>query len=271
MKKHQAFFIYCLLVGLLISIAIFADKIAPHDPYQGVLANALQGPSREYPLGTDRLGRCLLSRIIFGMRASLTMALTLVSCIFVVGTVLGTIAGYSDGVIDAVLMRISDMMVSFPGLVLAIAIAGIMGSSMVYTVIALGVINWPKYAKLSRSLVQKIKSSDYIAAAIVTGTKTHRLLLQYILPNIVPTMIITAVMDIGSMMLELAALSFLGFGAQPPTPEWGVMLNEGRQFMQTDPRLILFPGLAIVITVVIFNLFGDGLRDVLDPRKGSIS
>ncbi|WFA09306.1 nickel transporter permease [Tissierella sp. Yu-01] len=266
-KRNKIFAVYLLLAVTLILIAVFAEYITPNNPYEGVLENSLNPPSDQYPLGTDKLGRCLLSRIIFGMRESLKLSLSLVLVIFTVGTSLGVIAGYFHGVVDMVIMRISDIMISFPGVVLAIAIAGLMGSSMMYTVIALAAINWPKYAKLSRSLVHRIKKNEYISAAVVTGTKTHNILLHYVVPNIIPTMIVTAVMDIGTMMLELAGLSFLGFGAQPPTPEWGLMLNEGRQFLQINPGLIIFPGVAIIITVIIFNLLGDSLRDILDPRQ----
>ena len=158
------------------------------------------------------------------------------------------------------------LMVSFPGMVLAIAIAGILGASIQNAVLAISMVSWTKYARLARSLVLKIRHRDYVAAAVVTGSKTPYILLRYMLPNALPTLIITGATDIGSMMLELAGLSFLGFGAQAPTPEWGLMLNEGRAYMAAAPWLMIFPGLAIFLVVVVFNLFGDGLRDVLDPR-----
>ena len=187
--------------------------------------------------------------------------------ILVVGTFLGILAGYFGGWVDAVIMRISDMMIAFPGLVLAIAVAGILGPSMRNAVIAISLVSWPKYARLARSLVMKIRHTDFVAAAIVTGSKTPYMLWKYMFPNTVTTLVITAATDIGSMMMELAALSFLGFGAKPPTPEWGQMLNEGRSFIQTAPWMMLYPGLAIFITVVVFNMLGDSLRDILDPRN----
>ena len=159
------------------------------------------------------------------------------------------------------------MKLVLPAVTLAIAIAGMLGPSLFNTVIALAVVSWTKYARLSRSLVLKIKNSVYISAAVVTGARTGRVLGGYVVPNIIPTMIVTAAMDVGTMMLELAALSFLGLGAQPPTPEWGLMLNEGRQYLQTAPWLMLFPGIAIFMVVSVFNLMGDGLRDILDPRQ----
>ena len=168
---------------------------------------------------------------------------------------------------DAVIMRIADMMLAFPGLVLALAVAGIMGASIKNAIIAIVVVSWTKYARLARSLVLKIRDRDYVSAAIVTGSKTPYMLLRYMLPNALPTLIITAATDVGSMMLELAAMSFLGFGAKPPAPEWGYMLNEGRACMQSAPWLMIFPGLAIFIVVVVFNMLGDSVRDILDPKS----
>ena len=184
-----------------------------------------------------------------------------------IGSVLGVIAGYFGGIVDAVIMRIADMMLAFPGLVLALAVAGIMGASIKNAIIAIVVVSWTKYARLARSLVLKIRDRDYVAAAIVTGSKTPYMLLRYMLPNALPTLIITAATDIGSMMLELASMSFLGFGAKPPAPEWGYMLNEGRACMQTAPWLMIFPGLAIFVVVVVFNMLGDSIRDILDPKN----
>ncbi len=266
-RQNRLFAICGILAVVIVLIAVFAPWIAPHDPYETIMQNALRPPSAEYPCGTDQLGRCELSRIIYGTRASLEMTLTLVVIVFAAGTFLGMAAGYFGGAVDAVIMRISDMMISFPGMVLAIAIAGMLGPSLFNTVIALAVVSWTKYARLSRSLVLKIKNSVYISAAVVTGARTGRVLGGYVVPNIIPTMIVTAAMDVGTMMLELAALSFLGLGAQPPTPEWGLILNEGRQYLQTAPWLMLFPGIAIFMVVSVFNLMGDGLRDILDPRQ----
>jgi ABC-type dipeptide/oligopeptide/nickel transport system permease subunit len=159
------------------------------------------------------------------------------------------------------------MMLAFPGLVLALAVAGIMGASVRNAILAIALVTWPKYARLARSLVMKIRHRDYVEAAVVTGSKTTYMLTKYMLPNALPTLVITAATDIGSMMLELAALSFLGFGAVPPTPEWGLMLSEGRAYMQSAPWLMVFPGLAIFVTVVVFNMLGDSLRDILDPKN----
>ncbi len=266
-KKNKQFSFFFLLVILLIFVAVFAPVIAPQDPYVSDLKNALQAPNSEHWFGTDKLGRDIFSRVIYASRISLPATLTLVAIIFVAGTILGTLAGYFGGWVDAVIMRLSDMMISFPGMVLAIAVAGIMGASIKNAVIAIAIVSWSKYARLARSLVMKIRHEDYVYAAIVTGSKTGYILRKYMLPNVIPTLVITAATDIGGMMLELAGLSFLGFGAKAPTAEWGLMLNEGRTYMQNAPWMMIYPGLAIFIVVVIFNLLGDSLRDVLDVRE----
>lgn len=266
-KKNPTFILYCVLALVVVLVAVFAPLIATHDPYAAVLADAVQPPSSEHWFGTDKMGRDLFSRVIFGARTSLTAAIALVAIIVVAGTALGIVAGYFGGIVDAVIMRLSDMMISFPGMVLAIAVAGILGANIKNAVVAIAIVSWTKYARLARSLVLKIKNRDYIAAARVTGSKTGHILWSYMLPNALPTIVITGATDIGSMMLEIAGLSFLGFGAQSPTAEWGLMLNEGRAFMTAAPWLMIFPGLAIFITVVVFNLLGDSLRDVLDPRS----
>lgn len=265
--RNKTFTIFAILAILLILMAIFAPLVTGGiDPTKGSLADAIKAPSAEHIFGTDKMGRDIFARVVYGARVSLVAAFGVVALSFVVGTVLGIISGYFRGIVDSVIMRIADMMVSFPGLVLAMAVAGILGASIGNAIIAVSVVTWPKYARLARSLVLKIRDRDYVAAAVVTGSKTPYILMRYMLPNALPTLIITAATDLGSLMLELAGLSFLGFGATPPTPEWGLMLSEGRAYMQSAPWLMIFPGLAIFITVVIFNMLGDSLRDILDPR-----
>lgn len=266
LKEHKTFRFTTLLVVLLIALVVLAPVIAPYNPLEAVMKDANQAPSMAHLFGTDKLGRDVLSRILYGGAYSLSSVLVLVAIIFCVGTFLGLVAGYFGGIIDTVIMRIADMMISFPGVILAIAIAGIMGGSLVNAMIALTAVTWTKYARLSRSMVLKIRKRDFVDAAIVSGGTSSHILWSHIMPNVVPILVITAVSDIGAMMMELAGLSFLGFGSQPPAPEWGLMLNEGRQQLQTAPWLMIFPGLAIFISVVIFNLWGDALRDVLDPR-----
>jgi ABC-type dipeptide/oligopeptide/nickel transport system permease subunit len=237
------------------------------DPTKGNISNSIMAPSGEHPFGTDKMGRDIFVRVLYGARVSLSSTLILVGLVFVIGTLLGILAGYFGGWVDAVIMRIADMMIAFPGLVLAIAVAGILGPSMRNAVIAIALVSWPKYARLARSLVMKIRHTDFVAAAQVTGSKTPYMLWKYMLPNTITTLVITAATDIGTMMMELAALSFLGFGAQPPTPEWGKMLNDGRSLIQTAPWTVIYPGLAIFVTVVVFNMLGDSLRDILDPKS----
>lgn len=266
-KENKAFRLSSILVFLLLAITVLTPFIAPYDPLDAIMREANSAPSAAHLFGTDKLGRDVLSRILYGASYSLTSVLGLVAVIFVVGTTLGVIAGYFGGVVDVVIMRIADMMISFPGIILAIAIAGILGGSLINAMIAMLCVTWTKYARLARSMVLKIKKKDFVDAAVVSGGSALHILWVHILPNILPLMIITAAADIGAMMMELAGLSFLGFGSQPPAPEWGLMLNEGRQQLQTAPWLMFFPGLAIFITVVVFNLWGDSLRDVLDPRQ----
>lgn len=266
LKTHKQFTVFSFLAVLIVLTAVFAPVIAPRDPIYAVMNDSLKAPCAEYICGADKLGRDVLSRVIFGTRSSLTMTLSLVAVVFVVGTSLGVISGFFGGAVDEIIMRISDMMISFPGLVLAIAIAGLLGPNMVNAVLAIAAVSWTKYARLSRSLVIKVKNSVFIEAAVLSGTKTHNIILRHILPNIISTMIITAASDIGTMMLELASLSFLGFGAQAPTPEWGLMLNEGRAYISKAPWLMIYPGVAIVIVVVVFNMLGDSIRDILDPK-----
>lgn len=265
-KTNRAFAVTSVLVLVLIAIAFAAPVLAPYDPTHAAMKDAFLEPGAQHFFGTDKLGRDCFSRVLYGARASLTGVLVLVASVFVVGTTMGVVSGYFGGKVDMVIMRISDMMISFPGMILAIAIAGIMGGSLVNAVFALTIVSWTKYARLSRSMVLKVKRRDFVEAAIVNGGTSPHILWVHILPNILPMMVITAAADIGALMMELAGLSFLGFGSQPPAPEWGLMLNEGRQQLQTAPWLMFFPGLAIFVTVVVFNLWGDNLRDVLDPR-----
>ena len=266
-KKNKAFCLFALLALLIILGAVFAPVLTGGvSPTDAVLRDALQAPSAKHICGTDKLGRDVFARVIYGARTSLTATFAVVAIIFVLGSVLGVLAGYFGGWVDTIIMRIADMMVSFPGMVFAIAIAGILGASVKNAVIAVALVSWTKYARLARSLVLKIRNRDFVSAAIVTGSKTPYILIKYMLPNVIPTLVITAATDIGGMMLELAGLSFLGFGAKAPTPEWGLMLNEGRQFISNAPWMMFYPGLAIFVVVVVFNLLGDALRDVLDPR-----
>ncbi len=266
MGKNTQLKIFLALAVIVVLIAIFAPFIVPNDPFKQ-LGPSLQRPSKLYIFGTDQLGRDLFSRVIYGARYSIFMTLTLMFIIFAVGTVLGVIAGYFGGIIDTVIMRLGDMMIAFPGLILAIAIAGLLNPSVKNSIIAIAAVTWTKYARLARSMVLKIKQELYVKAAKITGSKDYSIIFKYIIPNMITTMIVTAVSDMGTLMLEIAALSFLGFGAQPPTPEWGAMLNEGRATLSRAPWMMMYPGLAIVIVVIIFNMLGDSVRDLVDVKS----
>lgn len=265
-KRKRLLYLYLALAAGVILIALLAPLLVTHDPQQAILTDAVQAPGSNHFFGTDRMGRDLFSRVLYGAGTSLSSTLILVLSIFLAGGILGILAGYIGGITDTVIMRISDMMVSFPGMALAIAMAGVMGPSITNAIIAITMVSWTKYARLARSLVLKIKYQDYILAARISGTSSIHILLRYMCPSVLPTLVITAATDMGGMMLELAGFSFLGLGAQSTSIEWGYMLNEGRAYMESAPWLMIFPGLAIFLTVVVFNLLGDSLRDVLDPR-----
>lgn len=266
---RQKMIFFGILVLGVICAAAFAPWLCPYDPYEQDLSAALQPPGAEHLLGTDRYGRDMLSRVIMGSRTSVFSALFLVLAITAVGSTVGTISGYHGGKLDAVLMRISDVFLSFPGMVFAVAAAGVMNGGMMNAVAALACISWPKYARIARSQVIAVKGTSFIAAAKLSGSGSGKIMIKHIVPNIAGPVIVTAALDIGTMMMELAGLSFLGLGAAPPTAEWGSMMSSGRSMLQTSPWVILAPGCAIFLTVMVFNLAGDTVRDILDPRRKS--
>ena len=259
-------FFLALVAGLLF-IACFGQYIVPYDPYAQDLNNALQAPSGSHLLGTDRYGRDLFTRIIVGAQTTIFSALALVAGITIIGTIVGIICGYVGGWIDSLLMRISDIFLAFPEMVFAIAIAGVLNGGVWSAAIAVGLIAWPRYARVARSQVLSMKNHQYMNAAKLTGTPWYKMIVKHIMPNIMGPIIVTAALDIGAMIMNLAGLSYLGLGVVPPTPEWGSMMSEGRSMLQTSPWIVLAPGLAIFITVVIFNLLGDTVRDILDPKQ----
>ena len=263
----QKCIILCILVGLVLLTAIFAEYIVPYDPYAQDLSNALLPPGGKHLLGTDRYGRDMLSRVIMGGQTTIFSSLLLVLIIMVVGTMIGIICGYHGGKVDTLLMRISDVFLAFPGMVFAIAVAGVTGGGVINAVVALACISWPKFARIARSQVMTLKQSSFIAAARLSGSGTWKIIFKHMLPNIAGPILITGVLDIGTMMMEIAGLSFLGLGAVPPIAEWGSMMSNGRSMLQTSPWVILAPGFAIFITVMLFNLLGDTVRDVMDPRR----
>lgn len=259
--------LFLILAAALLLVAIFADKIVPYDPYAQDLSKSLLPPSAEHWMGTDRYGRDMFSRVVVGAQTSIFSTLALVGVISVFGTAVGTLCGYYGGAMDSVVMRISDVCLAFPGLVFALAIAAMLGGGVGNAVLALAVISWPKYARVARSQTLALKSSGFVAAAQLSGDNSMQMILRHILPNILGPILVTAMLDIGTMMMELAGLSFLNLGAQPPTAEWGNMMSGGRSMLQTYPWLVLSPGFAIFLSVVIFNLLGDTVRDYMDPKN----
>ena len=264
-KGRLIFFL--VLMGILLLVTIFADRIVPYDPYAQDLSKSMMPPSSEHLMGTDRYGRDMFSRVIVGAQVSIFSTLALVGVISVFGTIVGTLCGYYGGAVDSIVMRISDVCLAFPGLVFALAIAALLGGGVGNAVVALAVISWPKYARVARSQTLALKNVPFVLAARLSGCTSLQMILRHILPNILGPILVTAMLDIGTMMMELAGLSFLGLGAQPPTAEWGNMMSGGRSMLQTYPWLVLSPGLAIFVTVVIFNLLGDTVRDYMDPKN----
>ena len=258
---------FLILVAGLLFVACFGQYIVPYDPYAQDLSNALQPPSGSHLLGTDRYGRDLFSRIIIGAQTTIFSALALVAGITIVGTVIGVLCGYVGGWIDSLIMRISDIFLAFPEMVFAIAIAGVLNGGIWSAAIAVGLIAWPRYARVARSQVLAMKNHQYMNAAKLMGTRWYKVILKHIMPNILGPIVVTAALDVGAMIMNLAGLSYLGLGVVPPTPEWGSMMSEGRSMLQTSPWIVLAPGLAIFITVIIFNLLGDTVRDILDPKQ----
>ncbi len=264
-KARLIFFL--ILVAVLLLVTIFADKIVPYDPYAQDLSLSRLPPSASHWMGTDQYGRDVFSRVVVGAQTSVFSTLALVGVISVFGTIVGTLCGYYGGALDSIVMRISDVCLAFPGLVFALAIAALLGGGVSNAVIALAVISWPKYARVARSQTLALKNGPFVSAARLSGSSSMQMILRHILPNIIGPILVTAMLDIGTMMMELAGLSFLGLGAQPPTAEWGNMMSGGRSMLQTYPWLVLSPGFAIFLTVVIFNLLGDTVRDYMDPKN----
>lgn len=258
--------VFATLAICLVAVAVFADRLCPCDPYAQDLSLSYQAPSAAHLMGTDAYGRDMFSRVIVGARASILSTLALVCIITIVGTAVGTISGFIGGKVDAIVMRVSDFFLAFPGLVFALAVAALLGGGVLNAIIALAVISWPKYARVARSQTLSVKVSSFVQAAVLAGDNPPQIIFRHILPNIFGPILVTAMLDIGTMTMELAGLSFLGLGAQPPIAEWGSMMSSGRSMLQTYPWVVLSPGIAIFISVVIFNLLGDTVRDYLDPK-----
>ncbi len=266
LRRNRGAMIGLIIVAAMVMAALTAPWIAPHDPNEQFGSRRLETPSREFPLGTDNLGRDILSRLLYGARPSIGSASVATVIILSIGITVGAWAGYSGGIFDAVVMRIVDVLLAFPTLILALAIVGVLGPGLENMLLAISLVVWAHYARLVRGTVLEIRERPFIQAAIALGAGRIHIILRHIIPNIISPVIVLASLQMGFLILTIAGLSFLGLGIQPPTPEWGAMLNAGRNFFQLAPQLMLYPGVMISLTVLGFNLLGDGLRDVLDPR-----
>ncbi|MGE5577360.1 MAG: nickel transporter permease [Syntrophothermus sp.] len=255
-----------IVVALLILVAVFAPFIAPHDPLAQDFEERIQPPSAVHPLGTDDLGRDILSRIIFGSRISLAAGIFSVALAVAAGVLIGAFATYYGGFWDNLAMRLMDIMLAFPSILLAIAIVAVLGPGLTNAMLAIGIISIPRYARVVRSSILSLREKEFIEAARALGASDLQVIFKHLLPNSMGPLIVQATLGVATAIIEAASLSFLGLGAQPPTPEWGAMLNGGRHLLRQAPWVTAFPGLAIVVLVMGVNLFGDGLRDALDPR-----
>lgn len=255
----------CLLV--LVMIAVLAPYLMPHDPYEVDIIHKLQPPSWDYPLGTDHLGRCVLSRIIAGTRVSLAAAFVVIAITLVLSLIIGIAAGYMGGWLDQLLMRICDLFLAFPSLIFALAIVGLLGGGVVNLVVAMVVVHWVGYARMIRMMVVSLKERNYVLSAKITGASGISIMFQHILPFVLPQIVVLQFLQMGSIILQISELSFLGLGVQAPMAEWGMMINDSKSLMGSHPLLMIAPGMMIFVTVVSFNWFGDALRDTLDPKS----
>jgi len=266
LKKNKVAMVSMVVILLIIIMAVFAPFIAPHDPYEQNLLHRNMPPSREYFLGTDHLGRDLLSRIIFGARISLLVGIVCELIAVPIGVLMGSLAAYYGGVVDMVISRIMEILGSFPFIIFAICIMFIFGGGIFTIFIALGSIGWLGHARQIRALILKLKEMEYVEAAKASGASGFRIIFRHLLPNCLSTIIVIATIDIPADILYEATLSFVGLGISPPDPSWGSMIKESMRFIRQAPTYSIFPGLAIMILVLAFSLLGDGLRDALDPK-----
>lgn len=254
-------------VLILISLSIIAPLLAIHDPYEVNLMQVTLAPNGEYPMGTDYIGRCIFCRLLTGASRSILAALAVVAITFLVGTAVGCLCGYFGGAFDTVIMRFVDAVQAFPQLIFTIAVAAMLGKGIFNCIIAMSAIGWTNYARLARSQVQSLKERTYVSAAKISGMSHFEILFKTILPNSLTPLVVAASTHVGNAILGFSGLSFLGLGTAPPYPEWGNMLNDGRSTLQIAPWTVIFPGMAILIVVMIMGMFGDSLNEMLDPKK----
>ncbi|SFG57689.1 peptide/nickel transport system permease protein [Desulfotomaculum arcticum] len=256
-----------VIVVIFVAAGLLAPWIAPADPTAVNVEHKLLSPSPDFPLGTDQLGRCIFSRLIYGARTSLFYALLVMAIILAISIPVGTLAGYAGGKLDNFIMRVIDILLAFPSLILSLAIAGLMGPGMTHLLIALAAVWWIGYARIIRGMVLQIKEKDFVLAAKACGASRFQVVFRHILLNALSPIMVLATLEIGSIILAISGLSFLGLGAQPPTPEWGAMLSDSRPYIQAAPSLMLFPGLTIMIVVMAFNFVGEGLKNAVHFQK----
>lgn len=254
------------LLALYVALALAAPLVTDRDPLRNDLARMIEPPSWEEPLGTDHLGRSLLARVVYGARISLSVSFAALLSILAIGVSVGAVAGYYGGRTDSILMRLVDVLLAFPGLVLVLAIAGMLGPSLLNILIAMVAVEWVKYARVVRGQVLSLCRTEFVESARAIGARGPWIIFRHLLPNVISPVLVLATLDMGNIILAISALSFLGLGAQAPVPEWGRMLSDAAPYMQFAPRLMIVPGAAIFVVVLALNLVGDGLRDVLDPK-----
>jgi peptide/nickel transport system permease protein len=265
-RKNRLAILGVLLIVLLSLIALLAPFISPHDPLKQIFGRGLEAPSSEYPFGTDELGRCLFSRVVYGTRISLGIGILVVAITSIAGTFLGLVSGYRGGLFDEIIMRGVDIFLAFPNIILALVIAGLLGSGFFSTVLALSLTQWPIYTRLVRGQVLSLKKRAFVEAAKALRASNFYIMRRHILPNCIGPVIVLGTLEVAHVIIFAAALSFLGLGIQPPAPEWGSILKSGIPYLRSAPYLTFFPGIMIMLTVLAFNFAGDGLRDFLDPE-----
>lgn len=268
-RKRILLYALVLLIAVLILLALFGPRFLPHDPYFVDVKKALIPPGKEYLLGTDYMGRCMLCRIIEGMRTSLFTAFAVIVVVFLFGTVYGVAAALFGGIGDSILMKVNLVVQAFPSFILVISIAGMLGPGLLNGIIALCLVSWTHYARLARSMALRLKDVCFIRSARLSGAGIGRIIFRHVLPNILSPLLVTAALDIGGVILSLASLSFVGLSAQRPSAEWGLMISDNRKYLQSAPWTVLVPGAALFVMIVIFNLFADTLRDYTDPKHVS--
>lgn len=269
-RKNYILYIGTFLSVFVLLVTVFGPLFEPYNPTKMELSQKFIAPCREFIFGTDHLGRDIFSRVIEGARVSLVIAGCVVLFSAVLGVALGMISGYVGGAVDMIIMRVVDALLAFPTIIFALALSTMMGTGQTNLIIAITCIQWTRYARIARGETLMLKNAEYVEAARSIGNNTAQILAKYIFPNVVSKIIILASLDIGTIILYCASLSFLGLGAQPPSPDWGVMISEGKDYIQYAPWLTLFPGLAIAVSALAFNMLGDGLRDLLDPRMKEV-